>query len=129
MGDNKMIYTGFSIGMQRMFLVLAVVLATVIVVKSVTPALPSLSISNMDKVIHVLAYLILGLVTLPALSRFKPLMVWIGLCGFGASIEVAQGLMSTGRSADIFDGIANAGGAFLALVSWRILTLLIRKPI
>lgn len=127
MGDRQMIYTGFSTNVRKAFLGLAVLLATIIFVQSVTPVLTSLSISNMDKVIHVLAYLVLGAVTLPALPRLKPLMVWLGLCGFGASIELAQGLMSTGRSADILDGIANAGGAFLAVMCWRILSRLVRK--
>jgi len=122
-----MVYVEFSTNLRRTFLVLAILLASIIVVKSVTPALPSLSLSNMDKVIHVAAYFALGLVALPALPRVRPLYIWFGLCALGASIELAQGLMNAGRTANILDGVANATGAVLAIAVWLILTRLTRK--
>ena len=122
-----MFYVEFNANLRRVFLGLTVLLAVIIVVKSLTPALPSLAISNIDKLAHMSAYLALGAVTLPAFSHVKPFIVWCGLCAFGASIEIAQGLLSTGRSADIMDGVANASGAVLAVVGWMILTRFAQK--
>jgi len=106
---------------------LAIAFATIILVKSLPPALPSLSISNGDKLIHILAYLVLGGVTLPALPRIRPLLVWLGVAGFGAGVEVLQGMMNTGRSADVYDGIANALGALFAVIMWFVLTRFLDK--
>jgi len=125
--QTPMIYVGFSANLRRLFLGVSVLFALFIIVKSLAPAVPILSISNIDKVAHMLAYCALGAVTLPAFAHIKPLIVWCGLCVFGASIEITQGLLSTGRSFDFLDGIANAYGALLAVLGWRILTWLAKK--
>jgi len=122
-----MIYVGFSANLRRGFLGLAVLFALIIVVKSLMPAIPTSYVSNIDKVAHMFAYLALGAVTLPAFARVKPLIIWCGLCGFGASIEVIQGVLSTGRTFDLLDGAANALGALLAVAGWIILTRLAKK--
>ena len=122
-----MIYTNFNVKLRRLFLALTVLLAIFIAVKSLTPAIPTLSISNIDKVAHMLAYLALGAAALPAFPRVKPSIIWCGLCAFGICIEITQGMMNTGRSVDFWDGIANASGALLAIIGWVILTLLAQK--
>lgn len=122
-----MLYVEFSVNLRRMFLGLAVLFALIIVVKSLMPAMPTLSISNIDKAAHMFAYCALGAVTLPAFARVKPFIVWCGLCIFGASIEIIQGLLSTGRAFDFWDGVANALGALLAVASWMLLTRFAKK--
>ncbi len=123
-----MLYLKFGQGLRRSFLGLLILFATIILVKSLTPALPGLSISHADKYIHVLAYLVLGLVTLPALPRIRPILVWLGVAGFGVGVEVMQGVVNTGRSADIYDGIANALGALLAIGVWMLFSKVMAKP-
>ena len=122
-----MIYVEFSANLRRAFLVLTALLAVIISVKSLMPALPTLSISNIDKVAHTLAYLALGAAVLPAFPRVKPFIVWCYLCAFGVCIEITQGLLDTGRTADFLDSVANAGGATLAVAGWIVLTLFAKK--
>lgn len=122
-----MIYNQFGIGVRLTFTGLAIALALFIGVSSLVPARPNLLINHMDKILHMLAYLTLGAATFPAFPKVKPLLVWLGLCGFGVAIEVLQGVMTTGRSTDILDGIANASGALLALLAWAVLSRLVRQ--
>ncbi len=122
-----MIYRVFNPKINFAFAILAFALAVIITVSSLIPAQPSLSINNMDKIVHVLAYAVLGVAVLPAFPKIKPVNIWLGLSVFGLVIEVLQGLMPTGRSTDILDGIANASGALLALVAWSVLSRLVRR--
>jgi len=120
------IYQSFSPGLRLVFGILAFLLAGAILVISLSPAQPSLAATHMDKVGHVTAYLLLGGLTLPALSHLRPLVVWVCLVLFGGAIELFQGLMNTGRSADLLDGVANGFGALLAILFWAVLSKLLR---
>ena len=122
-----MIYSRFNRKIRIAFTALAFALGVFIAISSLVPAQPSLSVNHMDKVLHVMAYLTLGAATFPAFPRTKPILTWLGLCGFGVLIEVLQGVMNTGRSTDILDGFANASGALLALIAWAILSRLVRQ--
>ncbi len=124
---TPLFYIGFSTNLRRFFLGLTAIFAFIIAVKSLSPAMPTLSISYIDKVAHLCAYLLLGAVALPAFASVKPIFVWAGLCVFGASIEITQGLLNTGRTLDPLDGIANATGALLAVGIWIIITWLAQK--
>ncbi len=115
-------YTKFSQGLRRLCSGLAMVFAVVILVKSLTPTLPSIPINHADKYLHVLAYLALGAVALPAFAHIRPLFVWLGVVVFGGGVEVLQGVVNTGRAADIYDGIANAFGALLAIGIWQLIS-------
>jgi len=123
-----MLYRNFGPMRRQIFMGLSCVFAVIILVKSLTPALPSLNANHADKYIHVLAYLVLAVVVLPALPRLRPFYIWVGVAGFGLGVEVLQGLVNTGRSADIYDGIANATGALLAVLIWGLMTRLFGKP-
>ncbi len=122
-----MVYQKFNASFRLLFLALTVLLACFIAIKSLTPTMPTFSITNIDKAAHLLAYFTLGAAALPAFPRVKPLFIWLGLSAFGICIEITQGLLNTGRSLDIWDGIANASGAFLAVLAWLILTRLVQK--
>ena len=124
-GERTIIYRKFGKGIRGCFALAALLLAGFILVKSLAPVHTSLSISNMDKIIHGLAYFTLGSATLPALPRVKPLLVWGLLCLFGGGIEVMQGMLTAGRTASFFDGLANAGGALAAVLFWLGLTWVI----
>ena len=46
---------------------------------------------------------------------------WTAAVVAGAGLELLQGLMSYGRSADVLDALANTGGAIIAIVGSRFL--------
>jgi VanZ family protein len=48
-------------------------------------------------------------------------LYWVAAVLFGAGIELAQGWMSYGRSADTLDALANTGGAIIAIIGSRFL--------
>jgi VanZ family protein len=54
-------------------------------------------------------------------SRRKMVFYWVAAVLFGAGIELVQGWMSYGRSADALDALANTGGSIIAIVGSRFL--------
>ncbi len=122
MSAPGIIYKKFSMAFRLAFSALAILLAGFILVQSLTETHSSLTVSNMDKVVHLGAYFVLGTATLPALPRLKPIIVWALLSLFGGGIEIMQGMMNLGRTASFFDGLANASGALLAVLFWLGLT-------
>jgi VanZ family protein len=89
--------------------------------------LPPTSIG--DKVEHVIAYAVLGLLG-AASSKRGVTRVILGLAVFGAAIEMLQ-TFSPGRSPDLLDVVADIGGAglgcSLAVLLRRMTSLLIDK--
>ena len=76
MNAPGIIYKKFSMAFRLAFSALAILLAGFILVQSLTEAHSSITVSNMDKVVHLAAYFVLGAATLPALPRLKPILVW-----------------------------------------------------
>lgn len=109
------------------FLVL-IMFGVVVYTSLKTPSGSDLPIS--DKVLHYVAYsgltasVLLAAVWAPLRGegRFPRLPVPITLLaiGVGVAIEVLQGPLP-GRDADLFDAVANAGGAVTALGGWMLL--------
>ena len=54
-------------------------------------------------------------------SRSKMVLYWVAAVLFGVGIELAQGWMSYGRSADALDALANTVGAIIAIIGSRFL--------
>jgi VanZ family protein len=83
--------------------------------------LPDIGIPGMDKLAHLLIYMILGLffarayaVSLPQILpvRWVFLLAWLSTALYGASDEVHQAFVAA-RSADAVDWLADAAGAAL----------------
>ncbi len=55
------------------------------------------------------------------LSRQKIGVYWSAAVTIGATIEYLQGWMGLGRSADLYDAIANSAGAIVGVIFSRIL--------
>ena len=53
--------------------------------------------------------------------RRKMIFYWTAAVVAGAGLELFQGWMSYGRSADVLDALANTGGAIIAIVGSRFL--------
>ncbi|MFB9056234.1 VanZ family protein [Mariniflexile ostreae] len=86
--------------------------------------LPSIKISFADKIFHFSAYFVLTILWVLAFfynfnyKKTKALKyVFIISVSFGIFIEVLQGALTTVRSFDIYDMMANTLGALLAVVA------------
>jgi len=83
--------------------------------QSLLPANGLQGVPHSDKVIHFLIY---GLLCLLAIgSRFTPHYLWafLSVIAFGLLIEILQGAMGWGRTASIWDMLANTLGAAIML--------------
>ena len=78
----------------------------------------------MDKIAHGFAYFALGFAIIPALGKVRLILIWAGLSFIGIGLEIIQGMMKTGRQADVLDAAANASGALLAVLVWSIISFL-----
>jgi VanZ family protein len=72
-----------------------------------------------DKLKHLGAYLFLGFWFGSLLARARHGLLFIALFAYGALIEVLQGLLPTGRTAEWQDLVANALGIALGLALAR----------
>lgn len=84
----------------------------------------SIEVSASDKILHFIAYAIIASVAAAAFPRAGLLSVFLGASALGATLEVAQALFGTGRSASLADQLANMGGAALVILGWVILAML-----
>lgn len=119
---TPLIYTRFAQPLRILSGVIAVVLAIIIAQQSLTLSNAQGSVQHLDKLVHFLAYGMLGVFALPALPRVAPVWVIAGLGLLGGLIEVGQGVMGLGRTPDILDAASNLSGAVIALVFWRLVT-------
>ena len=85
-----------------------------LVVSSLMPVNLAQAPRHSDKAMHVLAYGLLVLLWPPSWTRPAPAMFGFA-AGLGLVLEVAQGLLPTGRFPDPWDALANALGAGLGL--------------
>lgn len=95
---------------------------SVIVTLTLMPGddLPGVPVPHVDKIVHFLMFGAMAAVALSDIARYKGRFVWsewlvavvFSTC-FGGVIEIAQGLMAFGRSAELADLLADATGAFL----------------
>ena len=102
---------------------------TLVAVLSLAPAAALQPTAIGDKVEHVIAYAVLGLLGAASSAR-GILRTILGLAAFGVLIELLQAF-SPGRSPDVLDVLANIAGASLgcaaAIVPRRMTWLLIDK--
>lgn len=99
-----------------------------IVWASLRPAGAGGAIPHLDKLVHLGVYALLGFgVTLawPKLSKFR---VFWSCVFFGAAMEFGQGLMGSGRTASLWDGVANSLGAAIGIYAALLLTRAFAKP-
>jgi len=82
---------------------------------SLSPSGTGGTIPHMDKVLHLLVYAILAAAIALAWPKLSKLRVFWGCVFFGVAMEVAQGLIGSGRTASLLDGLANSLGAALGV--------------
>lgn len=83
--------------------------------------MPKVEVPGNDKTIHFIFYFVFTLLWYFALEKKikKELLKFIIVCAaiiFGIIIEVLQSVLTQNRQADVFDALANSGGAFVAFL-------------
>jgi len=90
------------------------------------PPKPIIEVSNLDKIQHTFAYMVLTISWLVSRDvKFKatPYVVILVAClVFGIIIEVLQGRLTTYRSASLLDIVANSLGIVLGFVIFKTFT-------
>ncbi|REH00206.1 VanZ like protein [Flavobacterium aquicola] len=85
--------------------------------------LPTVNIPNLDKCIHAFFHFVFTFLwflffykQLKSDSIFRPLLIsFLFSFVFGAGIEILQGIITTTRSADVLDAVANLVGAAMSV--------------
>jgi VanZ family protein len=85
-------------------------------VMAIVPHPPQLPDAPSDKVQHVAAFLVLGLLAFLAYSRTRPFLLGLGLSLFGALIEIIQAIPTLHRDSDPVDWLADTVAVALALI-------------
>jgi VanZ family protein len=112
--------------LERLFQFLfwaALVFAFVMASLPQPPALPG---DPGDKLLHVLAFVVLAALAAFAYPRLHLIMIFIGLALFGAAIEVVQAIPALGREASWMDWLADLGAAAVVLLTVGAIRLLRR---
>lgn len=90
-------------------------LTLAVIVSSLVPAYDLPNVSVDDKVEHIVAYLSLAVWFGGLLARPSYVRIALWLLVLGGGIEIAQGLMGLGRTADVRDFLADGVGVALGL--------------
>lgn len=99
----------------RAFWVMGLLLVAIVVVVCLLPArnLPGTGIN--DKLEHGLAFMVMALWFAGLTTRRDYLYLLLALMALGGAIEIAQGLMGLGRTADPLDLLADSVGTLAGL--------------
>jgi|LSQX01.2.fsa_nt_gb thioredoxin 1 len=107
--------------------------ACIILVGTSLPRLPRTGIEGFDKVSHLIAYGMLGLLLMRSLAdgrgmRLPTGAIWTILAGgiFGALDELHQGWIP-GRTPDAMDFVADLAGLMLGVAAWGVFSLVRRS--
>ena len=71
---------------------------------------------HLDKFLHAGVYGLLAMTVSLAWPQLAKIKIWLGCLLFGGFIEIAQGILTAGRTPSFWDFLANGIGAFMALV-------------
>ena len=80
-----------------------------------------------DKLLHVLAFLAMGLLASAAFRHARLFHLWLYLSGLAAIIELMQFIMHQGREADWYDFVAGFAAAAVALTCMSIIRWTVMK--
>jgi VanZ family protein len=101
---------------RRLWVAASVALVAAIVYSSLTPDLALPMPTGFDKIEHFTAYCGLAVWFTGIFPRARYWLVVTALLVLGLSVEIAQGVMQLGRSAEFFDMVANAAGVGVGLL-------------
>lgn len=104
-----------KIPFHRLALLATCITALAIIVLSLIPAIQTANIAHADKLNHLLAYGTLAAVMTVWIGHSRWATTLVTCMTLGLMLEAAQSLDTIGRTASIFDAIANGIGAMLGL--------------
>lgn len=79
------------------------------------PQPPPLPGAPRDKLLHILAFIVLAALIVPAFPKARTIILFLVLAAFGAAIEIVQMIPELGREASIMDWAADMGAAAITL--------------
>ena len=96
------------------------VCATFAFIMALVPRAPSLPLEQGDKIMHMLAFLVLGALAASGWRDRSALTILLGLAVLGGAIESFQAIPALNRDAEWLDLLADIGAATVAilLVRW-----------
>jgi VanZ family protein len=100
---------------RRLWVAISAVLLAAVIFASLQPNFGPAVPHNFDKLEHLSAYVVLSLWFTGLVARERYWVVVCGLLALGLSIEVLQGVMNVGRSAEALDMLANTVGVLVGL--------------
>ncbi len=100
---------------RRFWVAISAVLLAAVIFACLQPNFGPSMPNNFDKLEHFSTYLLLSLWFTGLVARERYWVVVCGLLALGLSIEVLQGVMNVGRSAEALDMLANTLGIFVGL--------------
>jgi VanZ family protein len=100
---------------RRLWVAISAVLLAAVIFASLQPNFGPPMPHNFDKLEHLSAYLVLSVWFTGLVARERYWVVVCGLLALGLSIEVLQGVMNVGRSAEALDMLANTVGVVVGL--------------
>jgi VanZ family protein len=100
---------------RRVWVAMSAALLAAVIFASLQPNFGPSMPQNFDKLEHLSAYVVLSLWFTGIVVRERYWLVVCGLLALGLSVEVLQGVMNVGRSAEVLDMLANTLGIFVGL--------------
>ena len=118
MKESKTIMSGVPRWLMSLVVIAAIAYLTL--VPSPLPEPPTPLFDGADKVVHGLMFLVLAWCLNRDISRRKLLVAAVAAfalaTAYGGLIEVLQGTMQLGRSADVLDFVADVAGAAIGAI-------------
>jgi VanZ family protein len=102
----------------------ALVFAFVMAILPQPPALPG---DPGDKLLHMLAFFVLGGFAAFAYPRLRLLTIFLGLAVFGGVIEIVQAIPELGREASWLDWLADVGALGFVLMTVGVIRFVLRR--
>ena len=107
--------------LSLIFKILTLTALATVLVMSLRPSVGMGGPIYMDKIMHLGAYGVLAGLARLGWPKLWGGTIFLGLGVFGIGIEIAQHLMSLGRTGSLADTLANLLGAALALIFFHII--------
>lgn len=105
--------------MLRVVRIAFVIAAIGAFVMAALPRPPPLPGDPPDKLLHIVAFLVLGGLAAVGFQRWTPLRLVIALGLYGAAIELVQAIPALRRDSDVMDLIADIAAALVAVWTTR----------
>ncbi|WP_017932686.1 VanZ family protein [Robiginitomaculum antarcticum] len=102
---------------QYVFRVAAILAAICVTYASLRPAVSMPSVTHFDKLMHLMAYTVLGGLFMLGWRASGWQKVAAAVVALGIIIEITQGVMGAGRTGSLLDALANTAGVAIGVTA------------